>query len=46
MAHAHDHSRPPSAKVRLHLQYPYLQGTVLNQVQGHIYLDLSITVLT
>jgi len=46
MEHAHDHWRPTSAKVKLHLQHPHLQGTVLNQKQGHNDLDLSITVLT
>ena len=46
MVHAHNPSHPPSAKVRLHLQYPHLQGTVINQAQGHIYFDLSISVLT
>ena len=46
MVHAHGHWHPPNAKCSLHLQYPHLQGTVPNQVQGLIYLDLYITVLT
>jgi hypothetical protein len=46
MVQAQDHKRPPGAKVRPHLQYPHLQGTVLNQAQVHIHLDLPITVLT
>jgi len=46
MEDAHNHWHPTSAKVRRHLQYPHLQGTVFNQVQGLIYLNLSITVLT